>query len=254
MSALALAVGPVVGGLLTEHVGWSAIFLINVPIGLAAIAASFLLIDESRDMSEDRRPDLPGLLSSGIALFAVTYALIEANTYGWGSTRIVAAFALAAVAWAAFIALERRQRAPMLDLALFRNATFAGANLVLLLVALAMFGVFCVLSLYMQNILGYSPVEAGAAFLPMTGLIVVVAPLAGRRSDRRGSRWLQAGGMVLVAAQLFYLSGLGAHARFVDLVPAMLLGGAGMGAAMAPATAAGLSGVAVDKAGVARRS
>jgi EmrB/QacA subfamily drug resistance transporter len=250
VSALALAIGPLVGGLLTEHVGWSSIFYLNVPIGIVAIAASFLLIDESKDTTEGRRPDVPGQLASAVGLFALTYALIEANTYGWGSGRIAGALALAAAALLAFVLLERHQRAPMLDLGLFRNGTFAGANVVLLLVALAMFGVFFFLSLYMQNILGYSPVEAGAAFLPMTGLVIVVAPLAGRLSDRVGSRWLLTGGMALLALQLLYFSRLGVNEGFWSLVPGMLLGGLGMPAVMAPASAAALSGVPVDKAGV----
>jgi EmrB/QacA subfamily drug resistance transporter len=250
VSALALAIGPLVGGLLTEHVGWSSIFYLNVPIGVAAIAASFLLIDESRDTREDQRPDVPGQVTSGIGLFAFTYALIEANGYGWGSGRIVGAFAVAAVALVAFFLLERHQRSPMLDLRLFRDSTFAGANVVLLLVALAMFGVFFFLSLYMQNILGYTPVEAGATFLPMTLLIVVIAPLAGRLSDRLGSRWLLTGGMTLLAVQLLYFSGLGVHESFWSLAPGMLLGGLGMPAVMAPASAAALSGVPVDRAGV----
>jgi EmrB/QacA subfamily drug resistance transporter len=250
VSAVALALGPLVGGLLTEHVGWSAIFYVNVPIGVIAIAASFLLIDESKDMSEAQRPDVPGLLTSGVGLFAVTYGLIEANSYGWGSARIAGALVVAAVALAAFIILERIQRAPMLDLRLFRDRTFAGANLLLLLVALAVFGVFFFLSLYMQNVLGFSPVKAGLAFLPMTGLIIAIAPLAGRISDRSGSRWLVTGGMALVAAQLFYFSRLGVHESYWSLLPGMLLGGLGMGSVMAPATAAGMSGVPVDKAGV----
>jgi EmrB/QacA subfamily drug resistance transporter len=250
VSALALAIGPLVGGLLTEHVGWSSIFYLNVPIGIVAIIASYLLIDESRDSTEDRRPDVPGQLAAAVGLFALTYALIEANGYGWGSARIIAAFAIGAAGLIAFVLLERHQRAPMLDLGLFRNATFTGANVVLLLLALAMFGVFFFISLYMQNILGYSPVKAGAAFLPMTGLIVVVAPLAGRLSDRLGSRWLLTGGMTLLAAQLLYFSRLGAHENFGSLVPGMLLGGVGMPAVMAPASAAALSGVSVDKAGV----
>jgi EmrB/QacA subfamily drug resistance transporter len=250
VSALALAIGPLVGGLLTEHVGWSSIFYLNVPIGLVAIAASFLLIDESKDTREGQRPDIPGQLTSGIGLFALTYGLIEANGYGWGSLRILAVFALAAGALIAFVLLERHQRAPMLDLALFRNGTFAGANVVLLLVALAMFGVFFFLSLYMQNVLGYSPVKAGAAFLPMTALVIVIAPLAGRLSDRAGSRWLLTGGMTLLALQLLYFSRLGVHEGFWNLVPGMLLGGLGMPAVMAPASAAALSGVSVDRAGV----
>jgi EmrB/QacA subfamily drug resistance transporter len=250
VSASALAVGPLVGGLLTEHVGWSSIFFINVPIGAVAIVASMLLIDESRDMSEVQRLDPLGLVTSGLGLFALTYALIEGNSHGWSSDRIVGAFTLAVLALAAFVVLELRQRHPMLDLGLFRNTTFLGANVVFLLIVLAMFGVLFFVSLYLQNVLGYSPVKAGAAFLPMTLAIVLVAPLAGRLSDRVGSRWLITGGLLLVATQLFYLSRLGTDESYWSLVPAMLMGGIGMASAMPSATAAALSGVSVEKAGV----
>src|SRR5918999_1080334 len=202
VSALALAIGPLVGGLLTDHLDWSWIFFFNVPVGVVAVAASFVVIEESRDMSEERRLDLPGQLAGGLGLFALTYGLIEANTYGWTSGRILGAFAVAAVALAAFVWLERVQRVPMLDLELFRNRTFAGANSVVLLVALAMFGVFFFVSLYMQNILGFSAVEAGGVILPMTILIILVAPAGGKISDRIGSRWLMTAGMVLVGLQL----------------------------------------------------
>jgi EmrB/QacA subfamily drug resistance transporter len=250
VAALALSIGPFLGGVLTEHVGWSSIFFVNVPIGLLAIAASMVLIEESRDTSDDQRLDLPGLLSSALGLFALTYGLIEANNYGWASGRILGAFAVAAVALASYVVLERLERHPMLELALFRNPTFTGANLVVLLVALAQFGVLFFVSLYMQNVLAYSPVRAGAAFLPMTLLILAVAPLAGRLSDRIGSRWLMTGGMTLVALQLFYFSRLGVHESYLTLVPGMLLGGVGIASVMSPSNAAALSGVPVERAGV----
>jgi EmrB/QacA subfamily drug resistance transporter len=250
VSALALALGPIVGGLITQHVDWSWVFFINVPVGVLAIAASFVFIDESRDESEEQRLDLPGLLTSAVGLFAFTYALIEANTYGWGSGRIVASFVVAAVLLAAFVVLEHRQRVPMLDLSLFRNGTFAGANLVVLLVALAMFGVFFFVSLYMQNILGWSAVQAGAAFLPMTVLIILIAPIAGRTTDRIGSRWLMTVGMALVGAQLLYFSTLDRTATFWSLLPALLVGGVGMALTMTPSAAAAVRSVPVDKSGV----
>jgi EmrB/QacA subfamily drug resistance transporter len=249
VSALALAIGPLVGGLLTEHGDWSWIFFVNVPVGILGIGASFLFIDESRDETHERL-DLPGLATSAVGLFALTYALIEANTYGWGSPRILGSFALAGVALAAFYLLERHQRAPMLPLELFRNPTYTGANLVVLLVALAMFGVFFFMSLYMQTILGYSPVQTGAAFLPMTLLIIVIAPIAGKASDRFGSRGLITAGMVLIAVQLLYFSRLGLDATYWDILPAFLVGGAGMALTMTPSAAAATRSVPVDKAGV----
>ncbi|MDQ3865825.1 MAG: MFS transporter, partial [Actinomycetota bacterium] len=131
-----------------------------------------------------------------------------------------------------------------------RSGTFAGANLVVLLVALAMFGVFFFVSLYMQNILGYSAVQAGAAFLPMTVLIILVAPLAGRTSDRIGSRWLMTAGMLLVGTQLVYFSRLGIDSTFWNLLPGLLIGGVGMSLVMTPSAAAAVRSVPVDKSGV----
>jgi EmrB/QacA subfamily drug resistance transporter len=250
VSALALAIGPLVGGLLTEHLSWSWVFFVNVPVGVFGVAASYLLIDESRDMSEEQRLDLAGLLTSGLGLFALTYGLIEANTYGWSSARIVGSFVAAAVLLGSFVILELRQRVPMLDLTLFRNGTFAGANVVILMVGLAMFGVFFFVSLYMQNILGFSAVQAGAAFLPMTVLIILVAPIAGKLSDRIGSRWLMTGGMTLLGIQLLYYSTLGVNANFWDLLPALLIGGVGMSLTMTPSAAAIIGSVPTDKAGV----
>jgi EmrB/QacA subfamily drug resistance transporter len=250
VSAMALAIGPLVGGLITEHVSWNWVFYINVPVGALGLVAAWLVVPESRDTSHEQRLDVPGLLSSGIGLFALTFALIEANNYGWTSATILGLFGLAVLSLAAFAALELHQRLPMLDLHLFRNSTFAAANVVALLITLAMFGVFFFVSLYMQNVLGYSPTQAGATFLPMTLLIIVVAPIAGRLSDTVGSRWLMAGGLALVALHLVLLAQLGAHETFWSILPALLVGGVGMAITMTPMTAAAMSAVPVDKAGV----
>ena len=249
-SALALAIGPLVGGFITQHASWNWVFFINVPIGILGIVAAFIFIDESRDTSHEQRLDAPGLLTSGIALFALTYALIEANTFGWGSTRIVALLIVAAVFFGAFLLLERHQRIPMLDLSLFKNSTFAAANGVMLLVGLAMFGVFFFISLYVQGVLHYSPTRAGATFLPMTVLIILIAPQAGRLSDKLGPRWIITTGQALLAVSLLLFSRLDAHSHFWTLLPALIIGGAGMGMSMAPLTSAAMGSIPTDKAGV----
>jgi EmrB/QacA subfamily drug resistance transporter len=250
VSAMALAIGPLVGGVLTEQIGWSWIFFINVPVGVIGIAVARLVIAESRDMSHEQRLDLPGLLASAIALFALTYGLIEANNYGWTSARILSLFAVAVVFFVCFVVLELRQRVPMLDLSLFRNSTFAGANATMMLVALAMFGVFFFVSLYLQNILRYSATEAGATFLPMTMLIILIAPVAGRFADKVGSRWLMGAGMTLVGGSLLLFSRLDASSDFWNILPGLLTGGVGMALAMTPTTTAAMGSVPVDKAGV----
>jgi len=250
VSALALALGPLCGGLIVDNIDWSWIFFVNVPVGAAGIVASRLFIPESRDTSLEQSVDLPGLLTSGLGLLAVSYALIEGNRHGWTSAEIVGLFVAAAVLLVAFVAIERRRRLPMLDLSLFRIGAFAGANVVAMLVSLGMFGVFFFVSLYVQNILGYSPTKAGAIFLPMTLLIIVVAPIAGRTSDRIGSRWLMGGGMTIVGVSLLLYQRVGVHSDFWTLLPAMLLGGVGMAMTMSPMTSAAMGAVPVDKAGV----
>ena len=250
VSALALAIGPLCGGLIVDNINWNWIFFINVPVGAAGIVASQLFITESRDTSREQSIDLPGLTTSGLGLFALTYGLIEGNQKGWTSPEIIAFFVAAAVLLVAFVLVELHQRLPMLDLSLFRIGTFTGANIVAMLVSLGMFGVFFFVSLYVQNILGYTPTQAGAIFLPMTLLIIVVAPVAGRLSDRIGSRWLMGGGMTIVGISLLLYQRVTVDSDFWTLLPAMVLGGVGMAMTMSPMTSAAMGAVPIDKAGV----
>ena len=250
VSAMALAIGPLIGGLITEHINWSWIFFVNVPIGVVGLIVGRLVIKESRDTSAEQRLDFPGLLASAIGLFALTFALIEANSYGWTDPMIIGLFVLSAVSLAAFVLLELHQRSPMLDLSLFRSSTFAGANVVALLVTLAMFGVFFFMSIYMQNILGYSATKTGAAFLPMTILIILIAPISGKASDRIGSRALMTAGMLCLSASLIVFSRLGLDSTFWDILPGLVVGGFGMALVMTPMTAAALGSVPVEKSGV----
>jgi EmrB/QacA subfamily drug resistance transporter len=251
VSAMALAIGPLLGGVITEHISWNWIFFVNVPVGVLGVVASVVVVPESKDMSHEQRLDVPGLLTSGVGLLALVYALIEAHRLGWTSATIIALFAVAAVSLGAFVFLELQQRLPMLDLSLFRNGTFAGANLVALLVTVAMFGIFVFFPLYMQNLLGWSPIQTGAALLPWTILIVIFAPIAGKLSDHVGSRWLMAAGMATVGLCCLELSTVTVNSTFWRLLPGFILGGLGMAFVMTPMSAAVMGSVRVDKAGVA---
>jgi EmrB/QacA subfamily drug resistance transporter len=250
VSALALAIGPLLGGVLTDKINWSWIFFINIPIGVFGVLAARIFIDETKDTSHEQRLDLPGLVSSALGAFALTYALIETNDHAWTSTRVLSLFAIAIVAFAAFVILELRQRLPMLDLSLFRNPTFVGANTAMLLVGLAMFGIFFYNSLFFQNVLGYSAIQTGATFLPMTVLIMLVAPVSGKLSDRVGARWLMGVGMTLLTVSLLLFGLLDAGSTFWNALPALLVGGLGMATVMTPTTSAAMGSVPVDKAGV----
>jgi EmrB/QacA subfamily drug resistance transporter len=251
VSALALAIGPVLGGFLTEHVSWRAIFYINIPVAIGAVVATLFAVRESRDTSVGRDVDYPGVAVLTTGLTALVLALVEGNSWGWGSPQIVALLAGAAVALPAFVAVENRVKAPMVQFDLLSDRNFLGAVVVALIISFAMLGVFFFLALYMQGILGYTPLEAGVRFLPSTLMIVAVAPVAGRLSDRVGPRWLIVGGLILVAASLFAFSRIAVDSGYLDLLPGFMLLGIGIAMTMSPMTSAAMNAVPVQKAGIA---
>ena len=250
-SAIALAIGPVVGGFLVEHVSWQSIFLINVPVAIAAVVVALWATDESRDETAARIVDIPGVVLLTAGLTALVLALVEGNAWGWGSPQIIGLLAVAALSAPAFVMAELRSPAPMVDFATFRSRSFLGANLVAFIVSFAMLAMFFFLALYMQNVRGYSPLEAGVRFLPSTLVIIVVGPIAGRWSDRIGPRPLMVGGLLMVAASLFWQSFLAVDTTYGYLVGAFVLMGVGMGLVMSPMSTAAMNSVSADKAGVA---
>ena len=251
VSALALAIGPVLGGLLTEHVSWRAIFYLNIPVAVGAVVATLFAVRESRDESVGRRIDFLGVGTLTAGLTALVLALIEGNAWGWGSPAVVALFATSVAMTIAFFVIERRVPAPIIELPLFRSRNFIGANLIALVVTFAMLSQFFFITLYLQDILGYSPVEAGLRFLPATLMIVIVAPLAGRLTDRVGPRWLIGTGLVLVSVSLYWLTTIGVGTGYADIWPSFVLMGLGMALVMSPMSTAAMNAVSVSKAGVA---
>jgi EmrB/QacA subfamily drug resistance transporter len=226
--AAAAAVGPLVGGGLTEGLGWEYIFFINVPVGAIAIALGVMRLGESRD-PDATGVDWSGLLTFSASLFLLVLALIRGNDLGWGSAQILAELAGAAVLFALFLAAERRQRRPMFDLTLFGKPTFAGVSLVAFAVSASLFAMLLYITLYLQNVLGYSPLQTGLRFLPITLLGLVIAPIAGRLGTRMPPRLLLGGGVAFVALGLFLMHGVGAHSSWTTLLPGLVAAGIGLG-------------------------
>jgi EmrB/QacA subfamily drug resistance transporter len=252
VSGLAIAIGPVVGGFLVEHVSWQSIFFVNVPVGLLGLTLTYFIVRESKDPSTTRRLDPPGLVTGTAGLFFLVYALIEGNAKGWTDSLILGAFALSAVLLAVFFYVESHRESPMLPLRFFKIPTFAAANVVAAAVFFAMFGSVFFLSLYLQNVRGYSPVGAGLRLFAFSAVILFIAPISGRLSDRYGSRWFMTVGPLLAATGLGLLLRTQVDSSYITvLLPAFIVLAAGMAMTMTPMTAAVMGSVETRHAGVA---
>jgi EmrB/QacA subfamily drug resistance transporter len=250
VSAMALAAGPVVGGLLTDALGWRWVFYVNLPVGVAAFVVAGRVVAESRDPGA-RRLDLPGLLLGSLGLAGVTLGLIESNQRGWGSPEIVGLLAAGVALLAAFGVAEGRRRQPMLSLRLFRDRAFTTANAVVLLAGFALLGFVFFNTLYFQAVQGWSPLQAGLRSLPNTLAVVVSAPLAGRLASRHGYRLPVGAGLLLAAAALWALAGIEVGTPYAQLWWKLAMLGAGLGLSISPATAAGVAAMPGAQAGVA---
>jgi EmrB/QacA subfamily drug resistance transporter len=251
VSALALAIGPVVGGFLVQSVSWQSIFFLNVPVAVGAVLIALFAVRESRDETVARTVDVPGVITLTLGLGALVLALVEGNSWHWSSARELALYLVALVGLTSFAAIERRRREPMVDFTFFRSRTFLGANIVAFIVSFAMLAMFFFLALYMQNILHYTPLQAGVRFLPSTLMIVLIAPISGRLADRVGPRPLMTFGLLAVSGALFWQSHLTVSSSYGTLLPGFVLMGIGMAFVMSPMSTAAMNSVDKAKAGVA---
>jgi EmrB/QacA subfamily drug resistance transporter len=245
----AVAIGPLVGGLLTETIGWEAIFYINIPIGIAAIYIALTKVAESKDPNAGPT-DWAGLVTFSGGLFLLIFALVRGNPEGWGSTLIVSFLVGAAVLLVAFVVVEARIAHPMLDLELFRKPTFTGASIAAFALSASMFSMFLYITLYFQNALGMSPLEAGLRFLPLSLLSFFVAPIAGRLSARVPIRTLIGGGMALVGVALVLMRGLDASSEWTALLAGFIVAGIGVALVNAPLASTAVSVVPPERAGM----
>ena len=234
-AGLGVALGPVVGGVLLDRYWWGSIFIVNVPLCVAAIALGRAVVPESRD-PHPRRVDWTGVALSGAGLIALVWAVIEAPARGWTSAAVLGAGAFAATVLVAFVAQQRRAAAPLLDVRLFRDPRFSAASATIMVLFFALFGFLFLATQYLQFVLGYSPSAAGVRVLPYAGAMILFAPLSSRLVLRFDTRRVATTGMVLFSAGLAVAGTVTTGTGYGRLAAALVLMGAGMGLAGAPAT------------------
>jgi EmrB/QacA subfamily drug resistance transporter len=246
----AVAIGPLVGGGLTSGIGWRWIFFVNVPIGVVGALLTVMHVAESRD-PDAHGVDWIGLVTFSSSLFLVVYALTEGNNDGWGSSTIVGCLAGGFALMVAFVIGEVRQERPMFDLSLLRRPAFTGAALVGFTLSAANFSLYLYLTLYIQNVLGYGPLQAGLRFLPMTVVMFFVSPLSGRLTVRIPVRLILSFGMLLCAVSLVLMAGLHANSTWTHLLPGFVIGGIGIGVVTPALASTAVSVAPPSRAGMA---
>jgi MFS family permease len=240
------------GGVLTQLASWEWIFIVNVPVGVLTLLATLRFVPESRAELDHRSFDLAGAITVTTGLVVLVYAIVKAQAFGWGSARTVGLITAALVLLAIFVVIEQRSLAPLIRLSIFRIRTLSVANAVLLLVASGLFGMFFFASLYVQEILGYTPLHAGLAFLPVTVGIALGAGAAQQLIRRFGVRNVLLVGIVLATAGLALLARIPVHGTYAgDLLPGLLPMSIGMGLAFVPVTLLATGGVTSGDAGLA---
>ncbi|MDQ1377897.1 MAG: hypothetical protein QOE15_2070 [Acidimicrobiaceae bacterium] len=249
VSGMGIAVGPIAGGWLLQHFWWGSVFLVNVPVVVVALIGGWYLITDSRDPSKPKL-DPVGAGLSIVGLTALLWGLIEAPSHGWLSAPILGAYVVAAIVIGVFIAWERRSDHPMLDVRVFENPRFSAASSAITLVFFSMFGSFFLITQYLQNVRGYSPLEAGLRIAPIAAVLFVAAPASSTLVRWFGSKVVVAGGLVIAALGLFLFAGLTVSSAYVGVLVALLVLGLGMSLTMAPATESIMGSLPRAKAGV----
>ncbi|HEY1917073.1 MAG TPA: MFS transporter [Streptosporangiaceae bacterium] len=245
------AAGPIVGGLLVQHIDWESCFYVNVPVGLAALLMSLLVLRETAPSPAASSFDIPGILTLSGSLFLLIWGLIKGSSYGWGSPRTLAFLIGAVIVGAAFTVRETRARQPLLPLRLFRSASLAAGTVLVILLMFALFGAMFFMTFYLENVHGLDPVSAGVHLLPMTAMLIVGAPISGTVITRIGPRFPIMAGMLLAAVALFGLSRVTATASPNDTIAWFILLGLGLSPVMVGATDVIVGNAPVELAGVA---